>query len=191
MAFLILLILSIIESLVILLRDMNYYLCVLQKIVNNLGIFFNLFVQRVWPLLTPPIRIYSLPTLRLLICCCSVAQLCPIFYDQMDCSTPGFPVLRYLPEFAQTPVHWVNDTIQPSHPLSSPSPPALNLSQHQGLSQWVSSSPQVAKVLEFQLQHLSMNTRDWSPLGWPGWISLQAKGLSRIFSKPQFKSTNS
>ena len=64
----------------------------------------------------------------------------------MDCSTPGFPVLHQLPEFAQTHVHQVNDTIQPSHPLSSPSPPAFNLSQHQGLFQWVSSSHQVVKT---------------------------------------------
>ena len=69
--------------------------------------------------------------------------------------TPGFPVLHHLPEFTQTHVHRVSDAIQPSHPLSSPSPPAPNLSQHQGLFQWVSSSHQVAKGLEFQLQHLN------------------------------------
>ena len=73
----------------------------------------------------------------------------------MDCSTPGLPVHYQLPEFIQTHVHWVSDAIQPSHPLSSPSPPAFNLSQHQGLFQWVSSSRQVAKVLEFQLQRQS------------------------------------
>ena len=83
-------------------------------------------------------------------CCCSVAKLCLTLSDPMDYSTPGFPVLHYLPEFAETHVHWVSDAIQPSHPLSSPSP-AFNLSQHQGLFQWVSSSPQVAKVLELQL----------------------------------------
>ena len=70
-------------------------------------------------------------------------------------SRRGFPVLHSLPELAQTHVDWVGDTIQPSHPLSSPSPPAFNLSQHQGLFKWVSSSHQVAKVLEFQLQHQS------------------------------------
>ena len=74
----------------------------------------------------------------------------------MDCSTPGFPVLHQLQELNQTHVHWVGDAIQPSHPLPSPSPPAFfNLSQHQGLFKWVSSSHQVAKVLEFQLQHQS------------------------------------
>ena len=75
--------------------------------------------------------------------CCSVAQSCLTLCDPVDCSTPGFPV-HQLPELAQTHVHWVGDAIQPSHPLSSPSPPALNLSQHRGLFQWVSSSHQVA-----------------------------------------------
>ena len=73
----------------------------------------------------------------------------------MDSSTPGLHVHHQLPEFTQTQVHWVSDAIQPSHPLSSPSPPAFNLSQHQSLFEWVSSSHQVAKVLEFQLQHQS------------------------------------
>ena len=73
----------------------------------------------------------------------------------MDYSTPGLPVYHQLPEFTQTPVYWVRDAIQPYHPLLSPSPPAFNLSQHQGLFQWVSSSHQVAKVLEFQLQRQS------------------------------------
>ena len=85
-------------------------------------------------------------------CCCSVAQSCLTLCDPMDCNTPGFPVLLHLLEFAQTHVHWVGDAIQPSCPLLSPSPFAFNLSQHQGLFQWVSSSHQVAKVLEFQLQ---------------------------------------
>ena len=76
-------------------------------------------------------------------------------YDPVDYSTPGFPVLHYLPEFAQIHVHWVGDAIQPSPPLSLPSPPALSLSQHQDLFQWVGSPHQVAKVLEFQLQHQS------------------------------------
>ena len=75
--------------------------------------------------------------------------------NPMDCSTLGFTVHHYLPEFAETHVHWVGDAIQPSHPLLPPSPPAFNLSQHQGLSQWFGSSHQVAKVLELQLQHQS------------------------------------
>ena len=85
----------------------------------------------------------------------SVTQSCLTLGDPMDCSTPGLPVPHQLPEFTQTHVHQVGDAIQPSHPLSSPSPPAFNLSQHQGPFQWVGSSHQVAKVLEFQLQHQS------------------------------------
>ena len=85
----------------------------------------------------------------------SVTQLCPTLCNPMDCSTLGFPAHHQLPEFTQTHVHWVGDAIQLSHPLSTPSPPAFNLSQYQGLFKWVSSSHQVAKVLEFQLQHQS------------------------------------
>ena len=81
----------------------------------------------------------------------SVAQLCPTLRDPMNCSTPGLPVHHHLPEFTQTYIHQVGDAIQPSHPLSSPSPPAPNPSPHQSLFQWVSSSHEVAKVLEFQL----------------------------------------
>ena len=81
----------------------------------------------------------------------SVAQSCPTLCDPMNYSTPGLPVHHQLPEFTQAHVHQVGDAIQPSHPLLSPSPPALNPSQHQSLSQWVSSSHEVAKVLEFQL----------------------------------------
>ena len=76
----------------------------------------------------------------MVVVCCSVTHLCPTLCDLMDCSTPHFPVLHYLPEFAQTRVHWISDAIQPSHPLSPPFPPALSLSQHQGLFQWVGIS---------------------------------------------------
>ena len=74
---------------------------------------------------------------RLSCCCCSIAQLCLTLCDPMDCSMPGFPVLHSLPELAQTHVRWIGDAIQPSHPVSSPSSPAFNLSQHQGLFQLV------------------------------------------------------
>ena len=91
----------------------------------------------------------------------SVAQSCLTLCNPMNCSVPGLPVHHQLLEFTQTHVwYWIGDAIQPSHPLSSPSPPALNLSQHQGLFKWVSSSHQVAKVLEFQLQHQSFQ---WTP----------------------------
>ena len=81
----------------------------------------------------------------------SVTQSCPTLCDPMDHNTTGFLVLHQLLELDSTNVHWFGDAIQPSHPLSSPSPPAFNLSQHQGLFQWVSSLNQVAKVLDFQL----------------------------------------
>ena len=92
----------------------------------------------------------------------------------MVCSMPGFPVFHYLLEFAQTHVHRVSDAIQSSHPLSSPSPPAFNLSQHQSLFQWVSSSHQVAKVLEFQLQHQSSNAYLWLISFRMDWLDLLA-----------------
>ena len=102
------------------------------------------------------------------VCISSVqfSQSCPTLCDPMSLSTPGLPVHHQLPESTQTHVHWVSDAIQPSHPLSSPSSPAPNPSQHQGLSQWVSSPHQVAKVLEFQLQVQSghMYTCDWFTL---------------------------
>ena len=104
----------------------------------------------------------------------SVAQSCPTVCDPMDCSRPGLPVHHQLPEFTQIHVCWVGDAIQPSHPLSSPFPPTFSLSQHQGLFQWVSSSHQVAKVWSISF---SINL-----LGLTGWISLQSKGLSRVFS---------
>ena len=82
----------------------------------------------------------------------SVTQSYLTLCDPMDCSMPGLPVHHQLLEITQTDVHWVGDAIQPSHSLSSPSPPSLNLSQHQGLVKWVSSLHQVAKVLEFQIK---------------------------------------
>ena len=177
----------------------------------------------------------------------SVAQLCSTLCNPMNHNTPGLPVYHQLPEPTQTHVHWVGDAIQPSHPLSSPSPPALNLSQHQfssvaqlcldslqpyepqhtrppcpsptsgvhpnsrPLSQWchltisssvvsfssclqsfpTSGSFQMSQLFTSGNQNigvpastsvLPMNTQDWSPLGWTGWISLQSKGLTRVFS---------
>ena len=97
----------------------------------------------------------SCPLSSCFIYCCSVPQLCPTLCNPMDCSTPGFPVLLCLPEFVQTYVHWVSDAIQPSHPLLSPSPPALSLPQHQSLFPQVGPSHQVAEGSELQLQHQS------------------------------------
>ena len=90
-------------------------------------------------------------------CCCSVTKWCLTLSNPMDCSLPGFLVCHQLLELTQTHVYQVGDTIQPSHPLSSLSPPTFNLSQHQGLSQWVSSLHQVAKVLELQPQYQSLS----------------------------------
>ena len=92
----------------------------------------------------------------------------------MNCSTPGLPVHHQLPEFTQTQVHRVGDAIQPSHQLSSPSPPAPNPSQHQGIFQWVNSSHEVAKVLEFQLQHESVQWIPKTDLLWMDWLDLLA-----------------
>ena len=101
----------------------------------------------------------------------------------MACSTPGLPVHHQLPELAQTHVHWVGDAIQPSHPLSSPSPPAFNLSQHQGLimSQLFTSGG-LSIGASAPPSVLLMNIQYWFPLGWTHLISLQSKGLSRVFS---------
>ena len=114
----------------------------------------------------------------------SVTQSCLILCDPMDCSTTALPVHHQLPDLAQTHVQHVSDAIQPSHSLLSPSPPAFNLSQHQGLFQWISffaSDGQNIGVSASTLV-LPMNIQDWFPLGWTGWISLQSKGLSRVFS---------
>ena len=111
----------------------------------------------------------------------SVAQSCWTLCDPMDCSTPGFPVHHQLLELPQT---WINDAIQSSHPLSFPSPPAFSLSQHQGLFKWVqffASGGQRIGV-SASASVLPVNIQDWFPLGVTGWISLQSKGLSRVFS---------
>ena len=124
----------------------------------------------------------------------SFTQSCSTLCDPMDCSMPGFPVHHQLPEVAQIYVHRVSDAIQPSHPLPPPSPFAFNLSQHQGLFKWVSSSHQVVKVLESissSASVLPMNIQDWFPLGWTGWISLQSKDSQDSSPTPQFKSINS
>ena len=111
----------------------------------------------------------------------------------MDCGMPGLPVHQQLPEFTQTHVHWVIDANQPSHPLSSPSSPTFNPSQHQGLFQWVSSYHQVAKVLEFQLLHQSFQWTLRTDLLQDGLVGSPCKPRDSQESspKPQFKSMNS
>ena len=125
----------------------------------------------------------------------SVAQSCLTLHDPMNCSTPGFPVHHQLPEFTQIHVHRVGDAIQPSHLLLSPSPLAPNPSQHQSLAisqlfPWGGESIGVSALASF----LPKKSQDWSLSEWTGWISLQSKGLSRVFSnntvqKHQFFST--
>ena len=135
-----------------------------------------------------PTALYPLPALGNLWQFCtvmlisSVAQSCLTVFDPMNCSTPGFPVLHHLPECTQTHVHRVSDAIQPSHPLSSPSPPAFNLSQHQSLFQWVDSSHQVARVLD-----LPMNIQDRFPFR-IDWFDLLAvhRTLKSLPPTPQF-----
>ena len=111
----------------------------------------------------------------------------------MNHSKPGLPVHHQLPEFTQTHVHWVGDAIQPSHPLLRPSPPSFNLSQHQGLFKWVSFSHQVAKVLEFQLQHQSLQWSHRTDLLSDGLVGSPCRPRDSQESSPtpQFKSISS
>ena len=123
----------------------------------------------------------------------SVAHLCPTLRDPMNRSTLGLPVHHQLLEFTQAHAHRVSDAIQPSHPLSSPSPPALNLSQHQDLFKWVSSSHQVAKVLEFQFQHQSFQwifRTDFLADGLVGY-PCSPMDSQESYPTPQWKSINS
>ena len=122
----------------------------------------------------------------------SVTQSYPTLCDPMNCSTPSFSVHHQLPEFTQTHAHRVSDAIQPSHPLSSPSPPAPNPSQHQGLFQWVNSAHEMATVLEFQLPHQSFQ---WTPRTYLLQDRLVGSPCSPMDSQessltPQFKSIN-
>ena len=129
--------------------------------------------------------------------CCSFTKSFLTLCDPMDYSTPGTSVLHYLPEFAQTHIHWINFAIQLSNPMPPPSPFAFNLSQHQFFPvNWFFTSG--GQVLELQLQHpvLPMSIQGWFPLGLTGLISLQTEGLSRVFSsstiwKHQFFSAQS
>ena len=114
----------------------------------------------------------------------SVIQPCPTLCDPLNSSMPGLSIHHQLPEFTQTHVHRVGDAIQPSHSLLSPSPPAPNPSQHQRdfpmsqLFTWVGQSTGASALASF----LPKKSQGWSPSEWTGWISLQSKGLSRVFS---------
>ena len=123
----------------------------------------------------------------------SIAQSCPTLCDPMNCSTPGLPVHHHLPEFTQTRVHRVSDAIQPSHPRSSPSPPAPSPSQHQSLFQRVNSSHEVAKVLEFQLQHHSFQRNPRADFLQNALVGspCSPRDSQESSPTPQFKSINS
>ena len=134
--------------------------------------------------------IYDISITYICVCVCvyisvQFTQFCPNFCDPMNHSMPGLPVHHQFPEFTQTHVHWVSDAIQPSHPLSSPSPPIFNLSQHPGLFKWVSSSHQVTFIgVSASASVLPMNTQDWSALRWTDWISLQPKNSQESSPTP-------
>ena len=135
------------------------YMTCLQLTLTASGWWIHCGVHEIWvgePLSSMPF-IFAISTI---IQFSSLTQSCLTLCNPMDCSMPGLPVHHQLPEFTQTHVHRVGDAIQPSHSMSSPSPLTFNLSQHQGLFKWVSSPHQVAKVLEFQLQHQSFQ---WTP----------------------------
>ena len=120
-----------------------------------------------------------------------VAQSCLILCDPMDCSMPGLPIHHQLPELPQVHVHRVGDAIQPSYPLLSLSPPAFNLFQHQGLFKWFSSSLQVTKVLELQLQHQSFQWLFRTYIFRMEWLDLLAvQGTLKSSTTPQFKTIN-
>ena len=123
----------------------------------------------------------------------SLAQSCPTLCNPMNRKMPGFPIHHQLPESTKTHVHWVSDVIQPSHPPSSPSPPALNHSQHKGPFKWVSSSHQVAKALEFPLQHQSFQWIFRTDFLQDGLIGspCSPRDSQESSATPQFKSINS
>ena len=125
-------------------------------------------------------------------CCCSVAKSSPTLWNPMDCSTLDSSALYYLPEFAQTHIHWLDDAIQSSHPLLLSSPIAFSLSQHQSLFQcqlFASDSQSIGASASVSVHPL--NIQDWFPLGLVGLISFLSTGFSRVFSAPQFESINS
>ena len=122
----------------------------------------------------------------------SMAQSCPTLCDPMNCSRPGLPVRHQLPEFIYTHIHQVGDAVQPSHPLLSPSPSAPNPFQRQGLFKWVNTSHEVAKVLEFQLQHQSFQWTPRTDLLWEGLVGSSCSPRdSQESPTPQFKNINS
>jgi len=155
----------------------NACLSLISNFINTSSLSFLSY--KMGMLITPSVSLFT--------------QSCPTLCDPMNCSTPGLPVHHQLPEFTQTRVHRVSDAIQPSHPLSSPSPPAPSPSQHQGLFQWVNSSHEVAKVLEFQLQHHSFQRNPKADLLQNGLVGspCSPRDSQESSPTPQFKGINS
>ena len=146
--------------------------------------YFNIFLFVFWKF------DYNMPLSSS--CCCSVTGLSPTLCNPMDCSMSGLPVPHYLQEFVQVYVCWISDALQPSYPLLPSSPFVFSLSQHQGLFQWVGCSG--GQSIGASASFLPVSIQGWFPLGLTGWISLQSKGLSRVFSsttiwKHQFLNT--
>ena len=130
---------------------LHFFIC-RNIMIRNFDLFISWLINMIWYFIS---WTQEQSLLFILISFVQFTQSCFTLCNPMDCSTTGFLVHHQLPELAQTHVCWLSDAIPPSHPLSSPSPPAFNHSQHQSLFKWVSSSHRVAKVLEFQLQHQS------------------------------------
>ena len=159
--------------------------------VENLPAMWETWV---WPLgCEHPLEKCMANHISILVQFSSVTQSCLTLCNPMECSMPSLSVQHQRPDLTQTHVHWVSDAIQPSHPLSFPSPPAFNLSQRQGLFKWVSSTHQVVKVLEFQLQHQFFQWIFMTDFLWDGLIGspCSPRDPQESSPTPQFKSINS
>ena len=154
--------------------------------------FQDIYILRHIQIVTHGTEIICISTLGIIVQFSSVAQSCPTLCDPMNHSTAGLPVHHQLPEFTQTHVHRVSDAIQPSHPLSFPSPPAPNPSQHQSLFHWVNSLHEVAKVLEFQLKHQSFQRNPRADLLQNGLVGspYSPRDSQESSPTPQFESIN-
>ena len=143
------------------LKDFEHYFTIMWNECNFVAVWILFGISLLWPqIMSSLLQNSDLKKVGETTVLFSSVQSRPTLCDPMNHSVPGLPVHHQLPESTQTHVHWVGDAIQPSHPLSSPSPLAFSLSQHQGLFKWVSSSHQVAKILESQFQHQSFQ---WTP----------------------------
>ena len=168
----------------------NWYQNFLLRLFGSLKMALGLKFQFQYLLAISPLLVMISPPIKneTCCCCCSVAKLCPTLFNPRDCSMPGFSVFHCLPEFVQIPVHWVSDAIQPAHPLLPPFPSAFNVSQHQGLFQWVTSSHQVAKLLELQHQSFQWIFRVNFLPDWLLWSPCCPRDSQESSPAPQFES---